>query len=404
MEDINTIQSHNHDGVNSQKVSSRDVIPTYSMTSEQLNSYLLKNAIEGDEFNVYISDTDESVKYVRINGEWVVVNFDYRINYFGSGADGDVIISTDTTLTADKNYNSLTINDGVTLNPGGYRIFVKEETIFLGSGKIARNGNSASGSTGGAALAAGTIAGALGGKNGGASGEYTGGGSSGYPGGNGENSTSITNLNGAAGGQGGDAVDGVRVGGAGGTAGTATGEDASFTNVEQLSVSTLSLDTENIEYISNIALVVGSSSGNTLSNSASSGAGGGGATDGNSKVGGNGGGSGGNGGVVYLASKNIITVNGSDFIQVKGGNGADGADAPTGVALNTGGGGGGGAGGNGGLAIVIYRNLSGTGTINVSRGTSGVGGAKGQNNTATVGEGRDGTNGSDGKYIKIKII
>ena len=43
-------------------------------------------------------------------------------------------------------------------------------------------------------------------------------------------------------------------------------------------------------------------------------------------VGGNGGGAGGNGGIVYLASAHIITVDGNNFIEAKGGgNGHDGA-------------------------------------------------------------------------------
>lgn len=44
---------------------------------------------------------------------------------YGTGADGDVTISAATTLTADKNYKNLIINGSVTLNPGGYRIFVQ---------------------------------------------------------------------------------------------------------------------------------------------------------------------------------------------------------------------------------------------------------------------------------------
>lgn len=400
MEDI---QTHNHDGITSPKISPYNVIQTYTMTSAELLSFLGRNAIEGDEFNVYVSDANEYYKYVRINSNWVIVNTDNLVNYFGDGRDGDVVISTNTSLASDKYYNNLTVNNGIVLNPNGYRIFVKNSTIFVGTGKIARDGNSGSGVTGGAALADGTIKGGLAGGNGGNGGEYSGGGSSGYAGTNGGASTSIMNIGGASGGQGGDAVDGVKIGGAGGTGGTATSETASFENRENTTITTITLDTELNQYISNISMVKGSTSNDTLSNSGGAGGGGGGATDGNSRVGGTGGGGGGAGGIIYLASKNIIT-NTNEYISAKGGNGADGEDAPTGVALNTGGGGGGGGGGNGGLIILIYRTLSGTGTINLTKGTAGTGGAKGQNNTATVGEGRDGTNGSDGKYIKIKII
>lgn len=51
---------------------------------------------------------------------------------YGTGADGDVTISADTTLTSDKNYKNLTLG-AFTLNPGGYRIFV-QNVLTLASG------------------------------------------------------------------------------------------------------------------------------------------------------------------------------------------------------------------------------------------------------------------------------
>jgi hypothetical protein len=44
---------------------------------------------------------------------------------YGSGADGNVTISTNTSLTRDMYYNNLTINDGVHLNTAGYKVFVR---------------------------------------------------------------------------------------------------------------------------------------------------------------------------------------------------------------------------------------------------------------------------------------
>ena len=58
---------------------------------------------------------------------------------FGDGSDGDVTISSDTALTADMNYNNLTINAGVTLDPDGYIIYVKNNLIL--NGTIQRDGN-----------------------------------------------------------------------------------------------------------------------------------------------------------------------------------------------------------------------------------------------------------------------
>ena len=51
---------------------------------------------------------------------------------YGTGADGDVTISSNTTLTRDQNYRNLTINGSITLDPGGYRIFV-QNVLTLGS-------------------------------------------------------------------------------------------------------------------------------------------------------------------------------------------------------------------------------------------------------------------------------
>lgn len=123
--------------------------------------------------------------------------------YFGDGSDGDVIISVNTSLYRDMYYNNLTINNGIILNPNGYRIYVKG--TLNGSGKIARNGNNGtngtdstttvvgSGGAGGTALSAGTIAGGLAGERGGD------GGGDGRGGTSGSNLTSITTVNGVAG-------------------------------------------------------------------------------------------------------------------------------------------------------------------------------------------------------------
>jgi len=404
MAELTEIQNHNHDGINTEKIKVFNVIPTIRMTSAELANYLSRQAIDGEEFNCYVTDTGDSFKYLRLNGVWIVVSGSNENNYFGDGGDGDVVIATNTDLAADMFYNNLTINNEVTLNPNGYRIFVKETTTFIGTGKIARNGNNGVDQTGGAALADGTIKGAYGGGNGGSGGEYSGGGSAGYPGTAGSNSTSISNLAGSAGGDGGDAnIGAAKVGGTGGAGGTSAGENAVFESQERMILTTVSLDTENIQRISRISIVKGVSSGETLSMTASSGGGGGGATDGNESVAGNGGGAGGNGGIVYLASKSINTVNGNNYIEAKGGNGADGTDASDSTPRTSAGGGGGGAGGNGGLVILIYQYLVGSGSIDVSAGLGGDGGAKGPTNTESTGNGDDGADGKTGKYIKVKI-
>ena len=67
------MEAHKHDGIDSEKIKVYNVIPTYEMTSAQLTTYLSKKAINGEEFNVYISDTLESAKYVNVNNVWTKV-------------------------------------------------------------------------------------------------------------------------------------------------------------------------------------------------------------------------------------------------------------------------------------------------------------------------------------------
>ncbi|MBT6199008.1 MAG: hypothetical protein HOI21_00545 [Bacteroidetes Order II. Incertae sedis bacterium] len=51
---------------------------------------------------------------------------------FGHGGDGDVTITTNTSLTEDKYYGNLTINSGKVLNPNGFRVFVKNTLTLNG--------------------------------------------------------------------------------------------------------------------------------------------------------------------------------------------------------------------------------------------------------------------------------
>src|SRR5215217_6400537 len=50
---------------------------------------------------------------------------------FGDGSDGDQTISSNTALNRDTYYHDLTIDPGMTLNPGGFRIFVSG-TLTMG--------------------------------------------------------------------------------------------------------------------------------------------------------------------------------------------------------------------------------------------------------------------------------
>jgi len=52
---------------------------------------------------------------------------------YGSGSDGTVVIASNTSLTRDMYYENLTVNNGVTLNPNGFRIFVKNTLTLNGT-------------------------------------------------------------------------------------------------------------------------------------------------------------------------------------------------------------------------------------------------------------------------------
>lgn len=58
---------------------------------------------------------------------------------YGTGADGNVTVTTDTVLTSDVYYNNLTVNSGVILNTNGFRIFVKNTLTlngYIGVGSV----------------------------------------------------------------------------------------------------------------------------------------------------------------------------------------------------------------------------------------------------------------------------
>jgi hypothetical protein len=89
---------------------------------------------------------------------------------YGSGADGNVTISANTTITRDMYYNNLTIADGIHLNTAGYKVFVRN-SLSLSSASAnqattsigLKNGSSAVGSLSSGGL--GSVTNALGGAS-----------------------------------------------------------------------------------------------------------------------------------------------------------------------------------------------------------------------------------------------
>jgi hypothetical protein len=121
------------------------------------------------------------------------------LGFFGDGTDGSATLSGNATLTRDYNYENLTINTGITINTGGFRLYVRNTLTLNGTATIQRtpnnggNGGNSPGQAGGTAgtsataLAGGTLAGSCAGATGstGATGRDTNG--------NGNNSASASN-------------------------------------------------------------------------------------------------------------------------------------------------------------------------------------------------------------------
>jgi hypothetical protein len=252
--------------------------------------------------------------------------------------DGDVVITTDTTIFRDMYYNTLVINSGATLFTNGYRVLAKES--IENNGTINREGNPASGITAGAALVVGSLGAASAGGAGGAAAGVAGGAAANGLGGNG-------------------GAGGAGSGGAGGALGLVTLVAANVGGVEILQTARQASKARDLAN----AVILGGAGG------------GGGGGDGVA-----GGGGGGGGGVIVLITRNLF---GTGTISAKGGNGGSPA----------GGNRGGGAGGGGGLIVTLTENdttLTSL-TLNISGGLGNSG----------AGTGATGNNGSNGRIYRI---
>lgn len=350
----------------------------------------------GDENKIPVLNSSGKLATGFIDTSSVVLGF------FGDGTDGNATISSPTTLARDMFYNDLTITS--TLDPAGYRIFVKG--TLSGSGTILTaptngvagtnaSGNTAgSGGAGGTALASGYLPASLAGKvGGGGGGGATTGSGAGQPGtvSTGEASSASIGSNGAAGGAG--AAGGVSGGGgAGGAGGASTGGTATALAAASGGVRTIQNYTT-WRYFPDAASPA-SFRGNA--GGAGGGGGGGGGTDSGGNTGGGAGGGGGGGGgngAFILVVCNIIS--GTVGITANGGNGGAGGNGGNGSGSNGGGGsgGGGGAGGSGGVILLLAKTSSSwTGVLTATGGTGAAGGTGGTPN----GTGVSGTTGSTG--------
>jgi len=298
---------------------------------------------------------------------------------FGDGSDGNVIISSGTTvLNRDYYYNNLTVSGSGKIETNGFKIFVKNILDLSTAGKDAINNNGshggdASATTGGitpTVHASGSVA---------SPGQGT----------NGANGTTGTGVTSAAPstviGNGGPS----NTSGAGG-AGVNAGVGGSG------GVSPLSNDINT--YITNLfrgTTLLGGGSGGRSGNS--------GGGDGVNSGGGGGGGGNGGGVVAIYANKFVTSASTSSLcISARGGNGGNGGTPLTGIC----GGGGSGAGGGGGWIYFIYNFKFGPVIKNLFDVSGGAGG-KGGNGIGIIpssglpAQGGGGANGGFGGRIFI---
>lgn len=318
---------------------------------------------------------------------------------FGDGSDGVTTIAATTTLSSDKYYNSLTVNSGITLYTGGYKIF--DKGTLTNNGIIANdggNGGNASAGTAGAACSAtasSTTAGYMGLPSAGATG------------------VGPTNLAGVASAAGGNLNPGFGVNGAvGGTSGNGGGSGTTAGAAGTATQSTnLSFELKNfgVDGVTSTALLanttttlrqlgmfwMNASSSSFIGGSAGSsgGAAGGSGTTGTSGAGGGGGCP---GGVISIVA-NTLANNGT--IQTKGGIGGNGGNA--GTTTGAFGGGGTGAGGSGGVIVLGFSTSTAIGTIDVSGGLAGQTAGTGGTGGGTAGS--LGANGNTGNVYRIII-
>jgi hypothetical protein len=284
---------------------------------------------------------------------------------YGDGIDGSIAFDGNTTpvagatrsgstytMTRDIVASAISVSNGVTVKPSGYRIYCNG--TITNNGTIQANGNDGSGSTGGALLA---TTGFLG--------NATTVGTKGGNGGANANGAAGTNLTANAG------------GGAGGAGGTGGGKTAGAAGSVIAPTAANGGTIELHRFSTAVEGYWSTSSATVIAPLGGSGGGGGGGGAGST-----GGGAGGGGGLLLINAFKIDNSNG--VISASGGNGANG------TGTNAGGGGGGG----GGVMWLIYHSFIGTGTHapKVDGGTGGTG----------VGNGLAGSSGNAGTLVLIQ--
>lgn len=313
--------------------------------------------------------------YGGVQQRWDVIGYSKTDGIFGTGSDGNVVISSGTTtLVRDMYYKNLTISGTGKLRTAGFKVYV-ENILDLSAApdgaidNIANNGGNATSNTGATAPAA-DATGSLGrGNIGGAGGN--GGTAAGTQAGAQTPTAGIT-LGGQAGSGG---AGGLGSGGAGGAQRGSNAPTNAFLIRRFID-----------DMVRGATLLIGG--GN-----APGGSGGG----GDATAAGGGGAGGNGGGIIMIVARYIYrgTNVTNNLIQCNGGNGGNGFSQTAG---NRGGGGGGGGSG-GGWIYIAYSFLLGSTIPNAIQAAGGTGGNGG--NGFGTGVGGNGGNGGFGGRITL---
>ena len=341
-------------GTNSPDILSLNSDPSSTGLSAAVGSICLRT----DSAGLYVKTGSLDVNWTLLPTATPPTEF--VSGWMGDGSDGTATLSTSQTLSRDMFYQDLTVDAGVTLNPGGCRVFVKGRLTLNGNISAAGgNGGAASGANGGSAGTAGTPFGTgfLGSSGAGGAGAMGGGFS---PGGAGASNSApsrfVTNTAGSG-------AAGLTGGGGGGGNGGGGGGAVVAVSAQQGDIHA-------------ITLAINGSTGRATfglsSLTAGSGGGGGGTVVSGPNKGGGGGGGG--GGYVAVCAHEIV---GTGSISARGG---DGGAGETG---NTTGGGGGGAGG----VVVVVVDIGNIPNLDASGGAGGAGSLGGSTNGGAGGNG-----------------
>ena len=345
---------------------------------------------------------------IRGNGIYVKNNIDYLITasrIFGNGSDGVAYLSgTSNTLTADKYYTILTLAASTTIETRGYRIFVRDKLVLIGSGiKLYNNGFSGkdgedADSRTGANSSSNSASTFSDGNGAGARSGSLLGGVVGGDGGNGGNGAVEASATAAGDGIGGDDVPAttncVRAyttnsGARGGFGGGTTEGESAVRSGNASTEGSISITNSDLTYI--IAMKDFFTTATSIpslypaAGAIGGGGGGGGGTAGSDTEGGGGGQggcAGGSGGHVMLVAKEIIGTLSHLELEAKGGAGGDGGDGHT--IDSAGGVGAGGNGGDGGCVTLITGTDPSDIVIDVLGGAAGA-------NSSTGSEASEGT-------------